>query len=282
MSIKDLTIVITSFRSEKAIRECLKHINKDCKVINIENSDNKQYKNNIEKDFDNVKCILTGDNLGYAKANNIGLKNTKTKYALVLNPDTKLTSTTLENFFHSSKKNPDFAMIGPTVTNSSSEKNISNSNTIKVVKSIKGHAMFLNLSHFKEVGFFDENFFIYLEEIDLCRRLRNSGKKIYIDPNIKVFHEGGKSHDDSINFEMELSRNWHWMWSQFYFQKKYYGYFISLIKILPKFFISILRILLYSILLNKKKILIYFYRLRGIMSAIFGQSSWYRPRIKIE
>ena len=90
MSIKDLTIVITSFRSEKAIRECLKHINKDCKVINIENSDNKQYKNNIEKDFDNVKCILTGDNLGYAKANNIGLKNTKTKYALVLNPDTKL------------------------------------------------------------------------------------------------------------------------------------------------------------------------------------------------
>ena len=108
----------------------------------VENSNNQNFKRLLEEKFDNVKCILTGDNLGYAKANNIGLKNTKTKYALVLNPDTKLTSTTLENFFHSSKKNPDFAMIGPTVTNSSSEKNISNSNTIKVVKSIKGHAMF--------------------------------------------------------------------------------------------------------------------------------------------
>ena len=279
MSIKDLTIVITSFRSEKAIRECLKHINKDCKVINIENSDNKQYKNNIEKDFDNVKCILTGDNLGYAKANNIGLKNTKTKYALVLNPDTKLTSTTLENFFHSSKKNPDFAMIGPTVTNSSSEKNISNSNTIKVVKSIKGHAMFLNLSHFKEVGFFDENFFIYLEEIDLCRRLRNSGKKIYIDPNIKVFHEGGKSHDESINFEMELSRNWHWMWSSFYFNKKYRGFLISLIDAFPKLFSSIFKFLIFSIIKNKDKKEIYYQRFSGLINAIMGKNSWYRPKV---
>ena len=57
---------------------------------------------------------------------------------------------------------------------------------LELTKNIKGHAMFLNLSQFKDIGFFDENFFIYLEEIDLCRRLVNKGKKIYIDPNIEM------------------------------------------------------------------------------------------------
>ena len=84
MSIKDITIIITSFKSEKAIRECLKFIDNECKVINVENSDNKTYKKNIEKEFKNVECILTGKNLGYATANNLGLKKTKTKSMLWL------------------------------------------------------------------------------------------------------------------------------------------------------------------------------------------------------
>ena len=100
--------------------------------------------------------------------------------------------------------------------------------------------MFLNLNQFKEIGFFDENFFIYFEEIDLCKRLIKKNKKILLDTNIKITH-GGTSHDDSINFEMEKSRNWHWMWSSFYFHKKHYGYLFAIIKILPKFFLLCLR-----------------------------------------
>ena len=282
MSIKDITIIITSFRSEKAIRECLKFIDSECKVINVENSDNKVYKKNIEKEFKNVECILSGKNIGYAKGNNIGLRSTKTKYALILNPDAKLFPKTLENFFLAVEKKPDFAIIGPSVARNSSGDNNpdSSSDSIKSVDSIKGYAMFLNLSQLKEVGFFDENFFLYLEEIDLCRRVVKNGKKIYIDSNIQIFHEGAKSVDSSISFEVELTRNWHWMWSKFYFQKKYYGYFFSLIQVIPKLFSNIFKIILYSLLFNKKKSLVYFYRLRGIISAVLGQSSWYRPRIK--
>ena len=154
------------------------------------------------------------------------------------------------------------------------------SNSIKSVDSIKGYAMFINLSQFKEVGFFDENFFLYLEEIDLCRRLIKNGKKIYVDSNIKIFHEGAKSVDSSISFEVELTRNWHWMWSKFYFQQKYYGYFFSLIQFIPKIFSNIFKIILYYSMFNKKKSLVYFYRLRGIISAVLGQGSRYRPKIK--
>ncbi len=280
MSIKDLTIIITTFRSEKVIRKCLKNIDTQCKVINVENSDDREYKNKIEKDFKNVECILTGANLGYAKGNNLGLKITKTKYALILNPDANLFPNTLENFLISSARKLDWAVIGPNFNKENSNHEAFNKSAVKEVEKVKGYAMFLNLSEFKDVGFFDENFFIYLEEIDLCKRLINKGKKIYIDANIKIFHDGGKSHDSSINFEMELSRNWHWMWSTFYFNKKHSGFFISLITVIPKLISSILKSIFFLIIFNKKKKEIYFQRFSGLMNSIIGKSSWYRPRIK--
>ena len=278
MSIQDLTIVITTFKSENAVSECLKHIDKDCKVINIENSNNQDYKKKIEQSFKNVHCILTGENLGYAKANNIGLKNTSTKYALILNPDTNLLPDTLEKFFIAAKRLPDFAIIGPIIN---TNENISdeNNNDTKQVDKVRGHAMFLNLSEFREIGFFDENFFIYLEEIDLCKRLIEKGKKIYIDKNIKISHKGGSSHDKSINFEMELSRNWHWMWSTFYFNKKHYSYFYALAVTSKKIISSFIKITFYTLIFNVKKRKIYSQRFLGLFNSILGKKSWYRPKI---
>ena len=74
-----------------------------------------------------------------------------------------------------------------------------------------------------------------------------------MDSNIKIYHAGGTSHDEEINFEMEKSRNWHWMWSTFYFHKKHYGYLIALIKILPKFLSSMLKTIFFTIISNKEK-----------------------------
>ena len=187
MSIKDVTIVITSFRSDIMIKNCLNSIDRQCKVILVENSNNLQLKNSIEIEFSNVECILTGENLGYGKANNIGLKKVKTKYALILNPDTTIYSSTLENFFKTAKLIPDFAIIGPLIQEKNNENNkidLKNSSPI-LVNNVKGFAMFLNLSEFKDIGFFDESFFIYFEEIDLCKRLVERRKKIYLAPSIK-------------------------------------------------------------------------------------------------
>ena len=84
MSIKDITVIITSFRSGKKINNCLNSINREIKVLLVENSNDSNIKNNIEKEFSNVECILTGANFGYGKSNNIGLKRVTTKYALIL------------------------------------------------------------------------------------------------------------------------------------------------------------------------------------------------------
>jgi len=287
MSIKDITIVITSFKSDQKLKKCLNSIDKECAVINVENSDNRDHKDTIEKEFKNVKCILTRKNLGYGIANNVGLKEANTKYVLILNPDTELFPSTLENFLIVAKQYPDFAIIGPNIKEDKKEYFLQNEEKnkdlnyldVKETNEVKGYAMFLNISQFKEIGFFDENIFIYLEEIDLCKRVTKKNKKIYQCSNIFVYHEGGKSHEISVNDEMELSRNWHWMWSSFYFNKKYKGFILSFFIALPKLISAFFKFLIYFLIFNKKKREVYFHRLSGLINSIIGKSSWYRPKI---
>ena len=279
MSITDITVVITSFKSEEKIIGCLNSIDNQCKVILVENSNDTKIKEKIEKQFKNVDCILSGENLGYGKANNIGLKKVKSKYALILNPDASLNKNTLSNFLKLAEKYPQFSIIAPYKQEYKQEVfDIEKTNLVKV-KNVKGFAMFLNLKQFEDIGYFDENFFIYFEEIDLCKRLTNSNKEIYLSSSIIINHDGAQSHNKSVNAEMELSRNWHWMWSTFYYHKKYRGFIISFFIILPKLTSAIFKMFLYLAINQKEKKKIYFQRFSGIMNSLMGKKSWYRPKV---
>ena len=277
MSRNDLTVIINTFNSDEKIYSCLDSINQDIKILIVENSNNKNFKDTIERKYSNVVCELTGENLGYAKGNNFGLSKVDTKYALILNPDTVIEKNSLDNFFQSATKYKDFSIIAPAIQEEKSNKK--KIDRVTEVDNVKGFAMFLNLIQFKDIGFFDENFFIYFEEIDLCKRLKAFNKKIYLDPNIIINHSGGSSHNVSINFEMELSRNWHWMWSTFYYHKKHHGYIFGISKVFLKFFSALLKVILYSIFFNKDKKKIYYQRLSGLFNSIIGNKSWYRPKI---
>ena len=133
------------------------------------------------------------------------------------------------------------------------------------------------MKNLEKFDFFDENFFLYLEEMDLCKRVRLMNTKIFIDPFIKVEHFGGTSHESKINKPMELSRNWHWMWSTFYYHKKYYGFLLALLIVSRKFFSALFKVIIYSILFNQNKKKIYFQRLSGLFNSIIGKKSFLRP-----
>ena len=278
MSNKDITAVITSFKSETKIVNCVRSLGKDIKIIIIENSNDKKLKDKLEKEYPNIKCVLSDKNLGYAKGNNLGLTMVETKYALIINPDAEVQNKAIDNFFLTAKNKPNFAIIAPFIQEKNNQ-NFKTNNEIFEVKNVKGFAMFLNLKECEEVGFFDENFFIYFEEIDFCRRLIKNNKKIFLDTNIRINHAGGTSHDVSINHEMEKSRNWHWMWSTFYFHYKHYGYLVALVKILPKFLSAIFKTCFFKFISNKEKKDIYYCRFEGILNSILMRKSWYRPKI---
>ena len=113
MYLKELTVVIVTFRSEVKILDCIRSIGGLAEIIVVENSNNINFKKKLENEFSNLKCILTGENLGYAAANNIGLRSVKTKYALVLNPDTILDKNAIKRFLESAEKFKDFWLMGP-------------------------------------------------------------------------------------------------------------------------------------------------------------------------
>ena len=275
MESKDLTIVIVTFKSDEKVINCLNSISNEIPIIIVENSSNKIFKSKIESSYHNVECILSGQNNGYSIANNIGLKRVKTKYALVLNPDTILSKDAIKNFLITARENKEFWLIGP------ANDQIGSSNfkdNLAEVKNLKGFAIFFNMSKFSN-KFFDENFFLYFEEIDLCNQVIKKNGKIFLDQSIVINHQGASSVKDINKIELEKNRNWHWMWSTFYYHKKYKGFFLALLIIIPNLLSALTKIIFYLITFNKNKKDIYYCRLSGILNSIIGNKSWYRPSL---
>ena len=274
MEIKDISVIITTFKSENKIYTCIDSLPKTIKILVLENSNDEEFKRKLTSRYSNVECILIGENKGYSVANNIGLSKITSKYALLLNPDTIVRKNSLENFLNLANNNSDFWLIGP--ANNQTQK--INNEKILSVKNIKGFAMFFNLEKFNN-SFFDENFFLYFEEIDLCRNIIKRNGKIYICSNIVIDHDGASSVDSKNKLSLEKNRNWHWMWSTFYYHKKHNGFLIALLNILPKLFTSLAKIFFFSVTFNNEKKEIYKSRFNGIMNSIQGKKSWYRPTL---
>ena len=115
---KNITFVIVCFRSGSVIEKCLQSISSNCKVIIVENSNDISIKNNLEKKFSNVQVLISGDNIGYGRGNNLGISKVKTKYAFILNPDAYLDKYTLQELFNIKNiLNEDFSILSPKICN---------------------------------------------------------------------------------------------------------------------------------------------------------------------
>jgi GT2 family glycosyltransferase len=293
LSKQNLSIIIVSFFSDSVIHNCIKSIPKDLKIIVIDNSNNINFKQKIEEKYKNVKCILSSKNIGMGRANNLGLKNIETDYAFILNPDVILEKDTIKEMIKESKNLETFGIIAPTYINEN-YPNYKYDKHITIpkkkdkpfkVNSVDGFAMILNvkklkhLDDFQNHNFFDENFFMYLENDDLCKRVIKNNENIFIVPKSKVNHIGASAVDNKYEYEIELSRNWHWIWSKYYYNKKHHGSFFAFFNGLPTFLSAILKYLFYY-KINKKKRDIYLHRALGFFSACIGKKSFLRPKIK--
>jgi len=291
ISRQNLTIVIVTLKSENIIEQCLQSIDKNIPIIVIENSNNEKFKNQLESKYQNLRCILTKSNLGMGAGNNIGIRESKTEFVLILNPDVVLENNTLNELFLASKQITNFSILGPIEKRFQNyeiakEKNFNEidekikSNSPFKVKWIDGFAMLLNKKKFKEKFYFDEKFFMYLENNDLCQRITKNGGLIFIAPNAKVNHLAAKTVDEKFASEVEFSRNWHWIWSKFYYNKKHFGFFKALIECLPNYLSSIFKFAYYFLINDKIMKKIYFNRASGFFNALLGRPSWYRPNLE--
>tara|TARA_B100000575_G_C23103852_1_gene637021 strand:- start:4 stop:894 length:891 start_codon:yes stop_codon:yes gene_type:complete len=293
ISRQTLSVVIVTFKSNHVIHECIQSISSQIKIIVVDNSNDKILKENLEKRYENVECILSSSNLGMGPGNNLGLKYVKTDYAFILNPDVILENDTIQRIIDSSKDIQSFAILAPLSNNTEypnykikTKKKGVNYNLPFKVNSVDGYAMVLNLKRinnlesFKDSNYFDENFFMYLENDDLCMRLSKKKEDIFIIPESKINHLGAKAVDQKYFYEIELSRNWHWVWSRFYYNKKHFGFLVALARVSPTFFSAVFKFLIYFLLNKKDKKETYLHRILGFINALLGKKSFYRPRIE--
>ena len=284
MNFNQITVGIVTFKSEKVIFDCLKSIKKIKNIIIFDNSHDHILKKKVKKKYPNVKFILSKKNLGYGAANNQIIKKSKKKYVFLISPDVILKKNCENNLLKSvTKLRGDFSILSPVTKIRNygyfKKKDFSESTKILEVDYVNGFAMLLYRSKIKKIGMFDEQIFLYNEEIDLCKRLRLAKQKIFIDKSSEVIHHGAKS--SNIGFEFEKCRNWHWMWSQVYFKKKYNNKFLVNLEFSLLLVLQILKILFYTLKFDKKEMISKTMRYLGTLNALAGKKSWYRPKFDL-
>ena len=281
---ENLTIVIVTIKSQNIIEKCLDSIDPQINKIIVENSSDNNFKSSIENKYQNLKCYVVGENLGMGSGNNLGIMKSQTNFVMILNPDTVLKPNTLNELYEVSK-NLDFSILCPINSdkqypNFSSkqikQQNIFNDDLLEADR-VDGYAMVLNKSKFQN-NFFDENIFMYLENDDLCLRMKKQNEKIYVYKKSIIEHKGASSIDKKYSDEVELSRNWHWTWSKFYFRRKHNGFINAFLFNFPTFIKSCFKIF-YYLFKNKQKSKIYTCRASGFVNSFLNKKSWYRPKI---
>ena len=226
--IMDVSIILVSYNTKDLTRDCLRSIYEktqgiEFEIFVVDNNSHDGSPEMIEQEFPDVRLIRNSENKGFGAANNIAIRQSNAKYIFCLNTDTILLNNAVKIFFDF-MEHPDNQNVGlcggnlfnfdmkpcisyapfPNALNCTSlfwlfkkilpqlfaPKEIVN---IIDVDSIIGADIFLRKDIFEEIGLFDENIFMYSEEIDLCKRVKDNGYEIKAIPEPKIIHLEGRS-----------------------------------------------------------------------------------------
>lgn len=284
----DLSIIILSYNTKDITGRCLDHLKvardycqkklkNKIEVIIVDNGSEDGSAQMIKQDFSWVNLIVLKENSGFSKGNNIGLRKAKNPFILLLNSDVYLQEESLYKALAYFRVNLNCDVLGAKLTYANGKfqpcagplptplniifwilgfsgfhpKQNSYFKKARQVGWVMGaFFMFKQKVYEKTLGF-DESLFMYLEEVEWCKRIKDSGFKIWFVPGVCAVHLHGASSnfDMSVGFLNELK-------GVKYFTLKYYrGYYF-----LTKLFLIlglILRIIAFSILGNTKRARIY-------------------------
>jgi GT2 family glycosyltransferase len=242
-----ISVVIVNWNSNQFVRDCLDSLFTHAKQISFEVIvvDNASYDGcgeMLASRFPSVTFVQSDSNLGFAAANNLGARQARGDFLLLLNPDTVLAEDSLAVLFHEVKKLPNAGAVGcrllnrdgslqtscvqafPTLLNQtfSSEFLLQRYPNSKhwgaaalyqqppcttIVEVISGACMLLPCDAFAAVGGFTESYFMYSEDVDLCYKLKKAGRHVYYVPFTSITHFGGGSTKQAASdFSNEMVR----------------------------------------------------------------------------
>lgn len=241
---KLISVIIVTYNCEDFIDNCIKSVLKFLpekgEIIIIDNNSTDETAEKIRK-YDsnpNVKILESGENLGFGKANNKASKLAEGEYLFLLNPDTELIEPVFNKLIDLYKSWPDIGLVSPKLVSDEGkvqavaqnlptvlgaikeyifgksaayEQYVPTGDSFVKVEAVYAAAVLIKKDLFLELGGFDDKFFMYYEDVDLCRRLKKIGKSIYYFPGVKVKHLIGASKTtlNRHNLNLESSKKYH-------------------------------------------------------------------------
>ena len=237
-------------------------------IIIVNNTEEKL--ENFFYKFENVKIIDSKNNLGNGAGINKCLDHCNTNLALYLDIDVKFSNESLNKLLEYSNKIKDFGVLVPNGENRNTE------NDIVKKWNMEGSVMLINKKKINNKIRFDENFFLYFEEMDFFYNCLKSNIDVFFLSKVNFIHNKASSINEENMFYSEkihLLRQWHYVWSYFYFYKKNFTFFLALKKILPLFLKDFVMLLFNIIKLNSKLTKIRYFRMNGFLNSFLGLKS---------
>lgn len=235
-ALQDLTVIVVTFNSAHCLPGLGASLRDFPHVVFVDNHSDDETVSEISRHLPRATVIRNERNLGFGAANNLGLNSAKTPFCLLLNPDCQIDARSAQKLLGTAHAFPDAALIAPQLlrSNFTPEINYRWVNTrwtskgagaegVCCVGFACGAAWLLNMSVMNEIGFFDESFFLYYEDDDLCHRIFDHHKAILVDPSVTLVHSSRGSVKGNNPLRSEYIRGFHHAQSKIRFAQKYQG-----------------------------------------------------------
>jgi N-acetylglucosaminyl-diphospho-decaprenol L-rhamnosyltransferase len=245
--VPELSVILVNYNDLLHLKECLTSLTDTVEdipfeVIVVDNRSADGTPRWIRENAPRVQMIANTENLGFARANNQGIRHSRGKYILFMNTDTILERQTIALLLEELRSNRSVGAVGPALLCGENTFQVSFGEKVSFFRELVQKTMLNPYYKFclkrsakkrtvgwlsaaclltrrevlEEVGLFDENFFLYFEDIDLCARIRKKGYVLEYLPQARVFHWGGASTEG-----LELFSRYFYRKSQLYFYKKH-------------------------------------------------------------
>jgi GT2 family glycosyltransferase len=249
-----LAVVVVNYNTREHLRACLDSVllQQPAAVLVVDNASSDGSADLVRREFPGVQLLENSANAGYGAGANLGIAHCATDYAVLLNSDTRLERGALEALRNYLDLHPEVAIVGPRLVNGDgtlqascypfptpwqiflqesaaghlfrfvpvlreTHLQTSSHTAAREAPWVLGAALAIRRTAFEAVGGFDESFFIYYEEVDLCQRLRRAGWQVHFAPVTTITHIGGAS-TSQVRAEMLV----HWFMSLKHYYRRHY------------------------------------------------------------
>lgn len=284
-SLTRVTVVMVTFQSAHCAAALGESLAAFPHVIVVDNASSDRTIEAFRSSIPQASIIANDKNLGFGAANNKGFAGARTEFVLLLNPDCIIDAKAVKALIACADRYPLASAVGPQLIDRNGHPDKSYSMGAKAwngkgpiaegllsVKFISGACMLIRRSALQKVNGFDESFFLYYEDSDLCLRLCDQVGEIIVEPLSRVTHLSRGSSGGKGRLKAEYLRGYHHIQSKFLFEEKHLSKSASFLRMLRYAAVALAEGIIRSALMDLARSARVFGRAMGALSTIYKKS----------